>query len=72
MNPARLQLIKGAVKSGLAALSGVTVGVNFVDPAQFSVMTWPGIMHTLIVGAITVAVAEARYFKQWVEKWSDS
>ena len=72
MDTARMQLIKGSVKSALAAISGSTIGATVLDPEKFSVMTWPGIKHKLILGAIVIGAAEVRYFKQWLEKWSGS
>jgi len=67
-----LNLIKGAVKSGLASLSGITLGGFVVDPDHLSVATWAGLKRVLLLALITIAVAEARYLKQWLEKWSNS
>lgn len=72
MDSARMQLLKGAVKSGIAALSGSTIGATLLDPTKFTVTTWPGIKSNLILGAIVVGAAEIRYLGQWLSKWSDS
>ena len=79
MDSARTKLIKGAVKSAIAALTGTTVGTTVlgylhagIDPTQFNSSTWLGIKHNLILAGIVIGVAELRYGLQWLEKWADS
>ena len=72
MSPAAVQLLKGAVKSALASLAGLSIGGTLLDPAQFSVLTMNGAKHTLILAAFTVGAAEVRYLGQWLSKWSES
>ena len=72
MSPAATQLLKGAVKSALAALGGLSVGGTILDPAQFSVLTLKGAEHTLLLAAFVVGAAELRYIGQWLSAWSNS
>lgn len=72
MTPAATQLVKGAVKSAMAALGGTALAGQVLDPAKLSVMTLPGLLATLKFTAIVVVIAEARYGYQWLTKWSDS
>lgn len=75
----RTKLIKGAYKNAVAALSGTAIGTSImahfnagIDPTQFNVSTWIGIKHNLILGAWVVLVAEARYARQWFDRWAES
>lgn len=72
MDSARTKLIKGSVKSALAALTGVSGIGNLLEPDRFSLVTWHGIGHTLAFSAGVVLVAEGRYAYQWIKKWSES
>jgi len=72
MSPAALQLVKGAVKSGLAALGGTALAGQILDPAKLSVTNMAGLKHTLVFAAIVVGSAELRYLGQWLSKWSES
>jgi len=67
-----MQLLKGAVKSALAALGGLSVGGTLLDPDKFSVLTMSGVKHTLLLALFVVGAAELRYIGQWLSKWSDS
>lgn len=79
MDSSRVKLIKGAYKSAAAALGGTTIGTSImahfsagIDPTQWNVTTWIGVKHNLVLGASIVLVAELRYAKQWLDRWSDS
>ena len=72
MDSPRTKLIKGAVKSAMAALGGVQIAGLSLEPQNFQLLTWKGTLHTLAFTGIVVAAAEGRYFWQWVKKWSES
>lgn len=79
MDSARTKLIKGGVKSAIAAITGSTVGTSVlayfhkgIDPTQFNASTWTGIKNNLLLGLFVVGVAELRYGYQWIEKWANS
>lgn len=79
MDSPHTKLIKGAYKNAVAALAGTTIGTSImthlnagIDPTQFNVATWVGIKHNLMLGTFVILIAEARYAKQWFDKWADS
>jgi len=72
MDSPRTKLIKGAVKSAMAALGGVQVAGSLLEPENFHLLTWRGTLHTISFSAIVVLVAEGRYLWQWIKKWSET
>ena len=67
MNIAQSKLLRGAIKSAVSSATGVIIGLNIVDPTQFSVATFGGWKHLAQVIFIVVIIAEARFFKQWAD-----
>lgn len=65
MSPALKQLFTGALKSAVAATSGLVISLPIVDPLTFNFSSLGGWKHILTIVGVTILTAEARYFGQW-------
>jgi hypothetical protein len=56
-------LLDGAVKSAVAAVTGIIIG-NCVD-LQNPILSWPWLRHLMITAGFTLLITEARFWNQW-------
>jgi hypothetical protein len=67
MTPAQKTLLKGALKSAVSSATGIVLSLNLLDQDHFSVATIGGWKRLVFAVAVSVLVAEARYWRQWAE-----
>ena len=65
MTGAQKVLLKGALKSAVAAATGVITGLPAIDSDHFNITTWQGILRLLGMILWVTVVAEARFWNQW-------
>lgn len=61
-------LYKGAIASAVSSASAQIIGLPLVDPEHFSFVSWRGTEHILLMVALVIVVAEARFWKGWADK----
>lgn len=60
-------LFKGALKSAISSACALIIGLPMIDPDKFTIATWGGWKHLLLMIGITILVSEARFWKQWAD-----
>jgi len=65
MNGTRTALLKGAIKSAVASVTALIIGLPAIDPVHFNIQTLGGWRHIGIIVLWVVIVGEARFWNQW-------